>query len=241
LGARLDLLRERLRDERSGKVVLLAHCLLNQNVRYLGGAFRPGMVEEILDHARRQGQGVYQLPCPEQRAWGGVLKRSLAPAYGAKGTLRYRARRPLLWLFTRYTTVRYQRLARRVARDVADYLRSGFAVTGIVGVGGSPSCGVRRTLDLPCAVEAMAACPLAALQRQAFNRDVVAANVVAGEGLFVRELRRALKRKGMQVPFDEHDLLSEMTATTRSSRGPAQGDADQNNRLRGGGGDAAAL
>lgn len=203
---RLDLLRDRLQDERSGKVLVLSHCLLNQNVRYLGGAVHPGMVDEVVEEARRRGYGLYQLPCPEQRAWGGVLKRHLLPAYGAEGTLRYRLRRLLLWLFTRYTNLRYRLLARRVACDVADYRRSGFVVAGIVGVAGSPSCGVRRTLELSGALQAMAACPLAALDREAFNWEVITTNVVAGEGLFVRQLRRALQRKGIQLPFREHQL-----------------------------------
>jgi uncharacterized protein YbbK (DUF523 family) len=196
----------------------VSHCLLNENVRYLGGAFRPGMVDEVVDQARRQGCGLYQLPCPEQRAWGGVLKRSITPVFGAQGTLRYRARRPLLWLFTRYSRLYYRWLARRTASDVADYQRSGFAVVGVIGVGGSPSCGVRRTLDLTGAVDAMAACPLATLERGAFNRDVVAANVVGGEGLFVGALRRALRRRHVRVPFEEHDLLSEMHEHDPSDR-----------------------
>jgi predicted secreted protein len=186
LGARLELLCDRLQDERSGKVLVLSHCLLNQNVRYLGGAVHPGMVDEVVAEARRHGWGLYQLPCPEQRAWGGLLKPSIAPAFGSKGPLRYRSRRPLLWLFTRYTSLRYRGLARRMAGDIADYPRSGFAVAGIVGVAGSPSCGVHRTLELSGAVEAMAACPLATLDREAFNQQVIAANVVAGEGLFHR-------------------------------------------------------
>lgn len=56
----------------------------------------------------------------------------------------------------------------------------------------------------------MAACPLAALERGTFNRDVVAANVIAGEGLFVAALRRALRRRHIRVPFEEHNLLFEM-------------------------------
>jgi hypothetical protein len=56
----------------------------------------------------------------------------------------------------------------------------------------------------------MAACPLAELDQAAFNRDVIAANVVAGEGLFIRQLRRALRRRGIQIPFQEHDLLPTM-------------------------------
>jgi hypothetical protein len=232
LRTRLNLLRDRLRDERSGKVLVLSHCLLNQNVRYLGGAVHPGMVEDVLEEAHRRGYGLYQLPCPEQRAWGGVLKRHLVPAYAAEGTLGYRLRRPLLWLFTRYTSLRYRLLARRVAGDIDDYLRSGFAVAGIVGVAGSPSCGVRRTLELSGALEAMAACPLAALDRQAFNQQVVAANVAAGEGLFVRQLRRALDRRGIQVPFQEHELLPTMQEDHPGETSNAPGHRHQPGRHR---------
>jgi predicted secreted protein len=210
---RLDLLRDRLRDERSGRVVLVSHCLLNENVRYWGGAFRPGMVDEVVDAARLQGCGIYQMPCPEQRVWGGVLKRHAARAFGIRGHLAYRVRRPLRWLFSRYTAMRYRLLAARVAEDVRDYLRSGFQVTAVVGVGGSPSCGVRTTLDLAGAVEGIAACPLAALDRAVFNREVIAANVVPGEGLFVAALRRAFRRRGADVPFSEHDLQAEMGRT----------------------------
>ena len=37
----------------------------------------------------------------------------------------------------------YSRLARQVAAEVADYLASGMEVSAIVGVDGSPTCGVR--------------------------------------------------------------------------------------------------
>lgn len=79
---RLHGLRSRLRDERSGRVVFVSHCLLNQNTRYLGGAFRPGVVHEVIDPYLRDGTGICQMPCPEQLAWGGVLKRHLLHLYG---------------------------------------------------------------------------------------------------------------------------------------------------------------
>ena len=65
--AKLDTLRRALRDERSGRVVFLSHCLLNGNVRYLGGATRPGGVDEVVAPLQRGGVGIVQLPCPEQR------------------------------------------------------------------------------------------------------------------------------------------------------------------------------
>jgi predicted secreted protein len=49
--------------------VFVSHCLLNENTRYLGGAFRPGAVGEVVDTYLRAGTGICQLPCPEQLAW----------------------------------------------------------------------------------------------------------------------------------------------------------------------------
>jgi predicted secreted protein len=200
----------RLRDERSGKVVFTSHCLLNENTRFAGGAFRPGVVSEVLAGIVENGWGIYQMPCPEQRAWGGVLKRRLLRAYGARPTLLYRLREPVLGLFIGYTRLVYARLARRVARDIADYQRSGFDVVGIVGVGSSPTCGVTTTLDMRRSFEAVAACPLAAISRDKINECAVIRCRVAGEGLFIRSLRRQLSRRGLAIPLLEHDLVEEM-------------------------------
>lgn len=51
---RSDLV-HRLRDARGRRVVFLAHCLLNENTRYLGGACRAGCVQEILAQCTRGG------------------------------------------------------------------------------------------------------------------------------------------------------------------------------------------
>jgi predicted secreted protein len=207
---RVEQLREQLADARGGRVVLLSHCLLNQNVRYLGGAGRAGGVEEVVVGYLARGIGICQMPCPEQRAWGGVLKRRMMLAYGSAGTLRAPAARLLLRPFTWYTRRVYAGLARAVARDVADYRRCGVEVAGLVGIGGSPSCGVATTLDLPAAVSALTRCPAARLDRRALNEDIIAVNVRPGEGLFIRAVRRRLARAGTDVPLEEHDLLAEL-------------------------------
>jgi uncharacterized protein YbbK (DUF523 family) len=98
-----QLLLERLKDERSKRVIFVSHCVLNENTRYLGGAFRRGCVDELVDGFQQKGMGIYQMPCPEQRAWGGVLKRHMLPIYGSQGTLLYRLRRVLLPLLLWYT------------------------------------------------------------------------------------------------------------------------------------------
>lgn len=204
-----QVLLERLKDERSKRVIFVSHCLLNENTRYLGGAFRQGCVDELVDEFQRQGIGISQMPCPEQRAWGGVLKRYMLPIYGSQGTLLYRLRGAILPLFVLYTRWKYRHLAKEVVRDIEDYVHSGFEVVGIVGVGGSPSCGVCNRLDLRRSLEVVAGCPLAKFDRQVMNQEAVAACLSEGEGLFIAAIQRKLRRKRLSIRWYEHDLLSE--------------------------------
>jgi predicted secreted protein len=62
-------------NRRSGRVVFVSHCLLNQNSRYLGGAVCPGVVADAVQPYLSDGVGIVQMPCPEQLVGGGVLKR----------------------------------------------------------------------------------------------------------------------------------------------------------------------
>jgi predicted secreted protein len=198
-------------DARSGRVAFISHCLLNENVRYPGGATCAGAVPALVDSYVERGIGVCQMPCPEQRAWGGVRKRHLLRFYGLRPLRWWLVRRAALAITIAWTRIVYRRLARRVAREVADYIESGFDVVEIVGVGGSPSCGVHTTLDLDGAVAALARRD-GDTDRRATNRDIVAANVVSGHGLFVACLDRALRSRGIIVTCREHDLLAELAA-----------------------------
>lgn len=208
--SRARRLLDRLRDERGRRVVLVSHCLLNENTRYAGGATRPGAVAEAVEELVAAGYGIHQLPCPERLAWGGVLKPHTLPVYGSRGGPLHPLRRVLLRAFVLRTRLTYRRLARRVVRDVADYRRSGIEVAGIVGIAASPSCGVTTTLDLAASMEVVAGCPLATLTREAMNDRAVLACRRPGEGLFVEALDRRLARRGLMLPAFEHDLAAEL-------------------------------
>ena len=203
-------LRSKLRDDRSGRVVFVAHCLLNENVRYLGGACRPGDVHEIVDGLQTQDVGICQMACPEQQVWGGVLKRHLLALYGSGRWTIGPVRHLVAGLLVRYTRWRYRRLARVLARQIAEYNSSGFEVLGVVGVDTSPSCGVGYTLDLAAALEALANSDVATIDRASFNRDVVASTRIEGEGMFIKALREDLARRGQRVRFVAHDLMAEL-------------------------------
>jgi uncharacterized protein YbbK (DUF523 family) len=204
LPPKIEQLATRLLDERSRRVVFLSHCLLNQNVRYLGGACNRGIVPEAVDRFVRDGVGIYQLPCPEQAAWGGVMKLSILRFYGAKQTLAYRLRGALLPLFRAYTRWVYRHLARRIVRHMEDYARSGCEVVGVVGVGDSPSCGVRHTLDIRRSLPVIAALDVDHVNRSVFNERAVCGCIVQGQGLFIEAFQRELARRGLTVTFDEY-------------------------------------
>src|SRR5512142_460283 len=71
---RMAHIKARMADRRKGEVVFISHCILNTNARYLGGSERSGSVEELARGYLESGVGICQMPCPERRAWGGVLK-----------------------------------------------------------------------------------------------------------------------------------------------------------------------
>jgi predicted secreted protein len=121
--------RENIDDCRSRKLVVVAHCLLNQNAKVEGLAGGPGVFESIVSLLVRRGVGIIQLRCPE------IVH--LGPG------------RPLgTDTCEQYDTPTYRetcrRLASELAAEIAAYERAGYAVLCVLGVEGSPSCSVAR-------------------------------------------------------------------------------------------------
>jgi hypothetical protein len=109
----------------------------------------------------------------------------------------------LLW-----TRLVYRTLARHAAKQVQDYLESGFEVMGIIGVDSSPSCGVQTTINVERAFIQLSRLPQVA--STADVNAIVRGTTIDGRGLFVTLLRRELTRRGLHVRFAGHDLLAEL-------------------------------
>lgn len=150
------LLADRLPDERGRRVVFLSHCLLNENTRYLGGACRICCVREVIEQCLDQGIGMVQIPCPEQEVWGGVLRTRMLALYGSSARVFSDVINALLPIGLLYVRWKHRAIARKVAAQIDDYVSSGFSVVAIVGIDGSPTCGVRSTIDIPGFVFAVA-------------------------------------------------------------------------------------
>ncbi len=221
----MDTIRQivnRLPDKRSGRVIFLSHCILNENTRYLGGACRGGCVREVVEQCIEREVGIVQMPCPEQQVWGGVLKKHMLRLYGLcrpRGPAAFVARvlAPVLILYSR---LRFRLLARRTVKMVADYVESGYRVEAIVGIDGSPTCGVHTKIGIQGFLAEMLSQD-AAHFNTARQNEMVRRYAVSGSGLFTLELRRALERRGLNVPFVAHDLLGELRGVRKRLRLPA--------------------
>lgn len=211
MNQKLKLLTEKLKDERSKKVVFVAHCILNENTRYLGGAFRKGCIDEIVDEIQNQGVGIVQMKCPEQKAWGGVLKKYMWQPIGSNNTLLYKLKGVLLPFFIWNTKRIYRKIAKEVVAEITDYTESSFDIIGIIGVAGSPSCGVSTTLDIKKSIEFLANTDIDDLDRKKMNESGVKELLIKGKGFFIEALKDELGKKNITVRFYEHDLVSEMT------------------------------
>lgn len=107
--------------------------------------------------------------------------------YDSKGGLLYPLRCPLLRAFVVWTRLIHRRLARRVVCDV---------------------CGA--------SLEVVASCPSAALTRDVMNERAVLGCRRTGEGVFIAELDRQLRRRGLDVPAFEHDLAAELRGSQQT-------------------------
>ncbi len=115
-------------DNRSGKVIFLSHCCLNQNAKVRGIAGFPGAIRPLVELLLEHGVGIYQMPCPEMTYLGNMRWGAVKDQYNNP-------------MFRRHC----QRLAETVVDQAQNYLQCGYQVLGFVMMDGSPVCGLNRT------------------------------------------------------------------------------------------------
>jgi predicted secreted protein len=158
-------------DARSRSLVLVAHCILNQNAISDGTATRAGSQKEIVELLLSAGVGVIQLPCPELRCLG--LDRG--DTQGAKRPVLQENSRIRRMMHQPEATAILDRLVQTTIYQVRQYQRHGFDIRGVVGINRSPSCGVEST-----------------------SRDDTE---VPGRGLFIEALEAGLRRHDIVLDF----------------------------------------
>jgi predicted secreted protein len=128
-------------DKRSKKIVLVAHCILNQNTKIDRCAHYPGAIKEVAQILIDAEVGILQMPCPELLCLG--LDRQVER--GIPTTVESEDTRVARRMVEDQTKALCHRLVSDLIYQVEEYQRNGFALVGVIGINGSPTCGIETT------------------------------------------------------------------------------------------------
>lgn len=158
----------------SGWVAFLAHCLLNPLAKIQGSSANETLSKKVLETLLENRCGMIQLPCPE------LLHGGLAR-----------------WGQTRsqYNSVFFrkhcQNLAEAIADQAEEYRRHNVVLGPLIGIEGSPSCGLSQTCDGRWGGELSQSGDLAA------KMDTL--QMVPGPGVFMEVLRQTLANRSINL------------------------------------------
>lgn len=161
--------------QRSGRLLVVCHCLLNVQTKVYPLAPYAGVFVEALKEHWEKGHGLFQLPCPEVTYLG--MHR---------------------WGMTReqYDHPNFHRHCERILEPVMDHLvalrRGGCHLLGVVGMDGSPNCGVHWTCEGFFGGD---------VSTERAQENLSRLRWVRGFGVFMGILKQKLSQAGMEVPF----------------------------------------
>lgn len=158
---------------------------MNLNSKVRGLAKFPEITKELVKVLLEKDVGIIQMTCPEftllgEARWGQCVDQ--------------------------YNNPYFRRHCREISEPIADqveeYLANQYQVCGVIGIDGSPSCGVNLTCRGDWGGE-MSANPN--LQKQ-----LETLQMVKEPGALIRELQKILRDRGIKLPFlgfpEEADL-----------------------------------
>ncbi|WML49746.1 hypothetical protein RCG23_07335 [Neobacillus sp. PS3-34] len=113
--------------QRSKQILLVSHCIINQNTVIEAEARALGAIPSVMEWAIEKGFGIVQLPCPEFTFLG--LERP-----------------PMT--YEEYDNKKYRDHCRKILEpfvfQLKDYIKNGYNIAGTVGIQSSPSCDPGR-------------------------------------------------------------------------------------------------
>jgi predicted secreted protein len=153
-----------MEDQRSGRMVVVAHCILNVHSLEDNLAIYPGLEQEVVELLVKKGIGIYQIPCPELELSGIFRKALPKESYD----------HPKIRDF-------YRTLADNMAKTLNMYVKKGYEIVAVIGAQGSPTCGIGYVGRWKDGIEG----------KREFPRDI---EFVPGRGVFMEEFETALEK-----------------------------------------------
>ena len=156
-------------------IVLLSHCLLNPFSKVKNNK-EPDDVSALIEWLMKNKIGIIQLKCPETEMYG--LKR---------------------WGHVReqFDTPHYRHVSRTLISqtidEVKEYIRNGYKLSAVIGIDGSPSCGVHCS----CSSKRWGG-EISIIQDLEEVKQIDYCNL---PGIFMEELQMQLEHNGIQTAF----------------------------------------
>lgn len=174
--------------KRSRKILLVCHCILNSNAKVEGLSQYEGVFKEIIDIINKEGIGIIQLPCPEMiiygiKRWGHVKEQF--------DTLFYRDN--------------CREMLKSIVGQAKSYIDAGYEIVGVLGVDGSPSCGVNVTCSGNWGGELSG--------NEDLEHTIMDLKDIGSSGIFIEELNKYFIEHEIRIPFiaiDERDVYSSL-------------------------------
>jgi predicted secreted protein len=159
-------------DARSKKVVIVAHCVLNQNARIDTCATTPAVFPKILEALVERQIGILQYPCPELGFLG--MGRQGQDCASWDGSYHHESGEVYDQMTVPEGREYLRGLAENLVYQIKEYKKYGFKVLGVLGILASPTCGVGlkyyKGLD-------------------------------EADGAFIEELKKAFDEAGLDLPI----------------------------------------
>ncbi|MFC1554846.1 CD3072 family TudS-related putative desulfidase [candidate division KSB1 bacterium] len=151
-----------MNDKRSGKIVVLSHCMLNVHCLEENLAIYPGAEEEIIKLLLKKGVGIFQILCPEIELSGIFRKPLPRESYDKKKVRQF-----------------YRELSEKITKTLLKYIKKDYEITAVLGAEGSPTCGIGTVGKWKENVQG----------KREFPRDI---EFIDGMGVFMEELKSVL-------------------------------------------------
>ncbi|MGL5989392.1 CD3072 family TudS-related putative desulfidase [Cetobacterium sp.] len=169
---------------RAKKIVIVSHCILNQNCVVKPYAKNGEYFLEFVKSLLTQNIGIIQLPCPEMtllglKRWGHVKDQFEYPGF-------LEASKNMLY---------------PILNMVQDYLKNGYEIKGVYGIAGSPSCGVNKTCRANW--EGEASC------YENLDDILNRVKLVKEKGIFMEIFEKLLEERNIVLKFYDIDDWSE--------------------------------
>lgn len=153
-----------MEDKRSGKIVVVSHCILNVHSLEDNLAIYPGLEEEVVELLIKKCVGIYQIPCPEIEL-SGIFRKPLP-----KESYEHPKIRNV-----------YRKLADSISQTLSRYIKKGYKISAVLGAEGSPTCGIDFVGRWKKNIKG----------KKEFPRDV---EFVQGMGVFMEEFKSSLNK-----------------------------------------------